>query len=194
MSTTNQQKFQNQHPIQQRLIHQFHQRFLQVLVPLQPKRILEVGCGEGYLLEKIHRAVPTAEMLGVDNNQLALEEGRRIFPQLQLERGDIYHLPQPDHSWDVVIASEVLEHLDHPEQALEELKRVSSRYVVLSVPHEPWFRLGNLARGRHLKRLGNHPEHINLWSRAKFARFVGQHLNVKTVTGSFPWTLIVAEV
>src|SRR4030065_660295 len=67
---------------------------------------------------------------------------------------------------------EVREHLDQPLDALRELNRVSRKYVLLSVPYEPWFRLGNLARGRHLSRFGNHPEHVNLWSRSGFSRFV----------------------
>lgn len=193
MSTTNQQKFLNQAPIQKKLIGQFHEKFITVLSGLQPSSVLEVGCGEGYLLSKIHDALPDVPLLGLDNLNVALAEGRRLFPKLRLESGDIYRLDQPDKSWDVAIASEVLEHLDEPLRALEELQRVSQRYVVLSVPHEPWFRLGNLARGRHLRRLGNHPEHVNLWSRKGFVRFVSQRLNVQSVKSAFPWTIVIAK-
>lgn len=195
MATTNQQKFLNQTPIQQGLIGNFHTRFIRVASDIQPKSILELGCGEGYLLSQLHQHFPSVPMLGLDNLDVALDEGHRIFPELQLMHGDIYHIAQPDKSWDLVIASEVLEHLDDPLAALKELKRVSSRHVLLSVPHEPWFRLGNLARGRHLSRLGNHPEHVNLWSRSGFAKFVGQELQVDRVIGAaFPWTIVLAHV
>jgi ubiquinone/menaquinone biosynthesis C-methylase UbiE len=120
-------------------------------------------------------------------------EGRRLFPRLHFDIGDIYHLAQASRSWDVVIVSEVLEHLDRPGEALDEVIRVAQRYVLLSVPHEPWFRIGNLARGRHVRRFGNHPEHVNLWSRKSFVQFVGKHATVQTVTGAFPWTIVLAK-
>lgn len=194
MSTTNQQKFLNQTPIQLKLVGQFHKKFMKVLSGLSPETILELGCGEGYLLSKIHEQMPGVSKLGLDNLPQALEEGHRLFPDLKLEIGDIYHIAHADKSWDVVIASEVLEHLDEPLKALEELRRVAQRYVILTVPHEPWFRLGNLARGRNIKRFGNHPEHLNLWSRKSFVRFVSQRMTVQMVKGAFPWTIVVAKV
>lgn len=194
MATTNQKKFLDQTPIQQFLVGGFHHKFLNVLTGVQPSSVVELGCGEGYLLEQIHRRLPTTPMLGLDNNDQALAEGKKIFPHLQLQLGDIYHINQANKSWDVAIASEVLEHLDHPDQALEELKRVAQRYVILSVPYEPWFRLGNLGRLRHLRRFGNHPEHVNLWTQRGFATFVGQHLQVEKVYSAFPWTIILARV
>ncbi len=194
MSTTNQKKFLNQTPIQQFLVGGFHEKFVNVLARTAPTSILELGCGEGYLLEKIYHRLLHVKLLGLDNAEAALTEGRRLFPSLHLQSGDIYHINQPDHSWDVVIASEVLEHLSHPERALQELKRVAKRYVLLSVPNEPWFRLGNLGRGRHLRRFGNHPEHVNLWSYHGFVRFVGRWLKVESVINAFPWTIVLAHV
>lgn len=193
MSTTNQQKFENQNRIQQKLIGGFHAKFLDVLAKAQPKSVLELGCGEGYLLTKIAQAYPSIPLLGLDNNQAAVDEGHRIFPKLKLDVGDIYNIAQPDGSWDVVVASEVMEHLEQPIKALEELRRVSSRYVLLSVPHEPWFRLGNFARGRHVRRFGNHPEHINLWSRKSFVTFIRQRLTPISITSAFPWTIVLAQ-
>lgn len=193
MSTTNQQKFQSEHPVQKFLIGRFHRRFVKALRDIAPASILEVGCGEGYLLNTIRAAFPDIHLRGVDILDEALIEGRRLFPDLDLQHGDIYRLNETDRSWDVVVASEVLEHLDDPRAALRELKRVAKRAVILSVPHEPWFRLGNLARGRHLTRLGNHPEHINLWSRHAFQHFVRQEFRRVRVGGSFPWTIVTAE-
>lgn len=193
MSTTNQQKFLNRTPIQQGLIGNFHRLFLNTLASVQPQSILELGCGEGYLLDTIHRRLPTVPLLGLDNYQPALGEGQRLFHHLNMQLGDIYHIGQQVASWDVVIASEVLEHLHEPRAALIELKRVAKRYVLLSVPNEPWFRLGNFARGRNWRRFGNHPEHVNLWSQHGFARFVTKELSVEKVIPAFPWTIVLAK-
>ncbi|MBI4092999.1 MAG: class I SAM-dependent methyltransferase [Candidatus Kerfeldbacteria bacterium] len=193
MTTTNQAKFTDQNPIQQWLIRHFQQRFIALLKTVQPRSILEVGCGEGYLLNVLRQEFTNVNARGLDVNDRALAEGKRLFPFLDLRPGDIYQIPETDRSWDVVIASEVLEHLDRPSEALRELGRVADRYVLLTVPNEPWFRLGNLGRGRHLKRFGNHPEHVNLWSKSSFASFVSKTLKPTRITGSFPWTIVLAE-
>lgn len=191
--TTNQAKFENANPVQRGLLSRFQRAFLAQLRSVQPQSVLEAGAGEGFLLSAIQKAFPVIPLLGVEVSGTALAEGKRLFPSLPLERGDIYHLVQKEKSWDVVVCSEVLEHLTDPSAALGELQRVARRYILLSVPNEPWFRLGNFARGRHLRRLGNTPEHINLWSKNGFARFVAQQLSIVTVTSSFPWTIVLAK-
>ncbi len=193
MTSTNQHKFQDRNPVQRTLVGQFQRKFLNVLQSVQPQSVLEAGCGEGYLLDQIHRRLPQVTLLGLDADPQAVAEGRRLWADLPIKNGDIYRIDQPDQAWDVTVASEVLEHLHRPLDALAELKRVARRYVILSVPHEPWFRLGNLARGRHLRRLGNHPEHVNLWSRKSFVRFVSQRLTPLRVTSAFPWTIVLAK-
>jgi len=194
MITTNQQKFENNNPVQQWLIRRFQNKLISNLTAVKPQSILEVGCGEGFLLNVLARRFPDCRLMGIDNNRSALVAGRQLFPHLVLEHGDAYRLDLADRSWDVVIASEVLEHLDRPQVALDELHRVAQRYLLLSVPNEPWFRLSNLARGRHLRRLGNHPEHLNLWSRRAFEDFVKTTVAPELVTGAFPWTIIRASV
>jgi ubiquinone/menaquinone biosynthesis C-methylase UbiE len=193
MITTNHQKFENPNPIQKFLIGRFHHQISEAIAGLQPGNLLELGCGEGFFLNALKKRLPDLPVLGLDYSDEALVNGKKVFPNLPLEKGDIYKIAQPDASWDVVVASEVLEHLEHPDEALRELRRVTKRYVVLSVPHEPWFRLSNLARGRNIKRLGNHPEHINLWSASAFKGFVGEFLTVERVISSFPWTIVVAH-
>lgn len=192
--TTNQQKYESSNPLRKLFLRPFQQRFLQVITDLQPTDLLEVGAGEGFLLEKIHHSLPTVRLVGLDVEPEIVAAGQRIFPHLDLRQGDIYKLNEPSHSWDVVVASEVLEHLDRPGAGLAELKRVAKQYVVLSVPWEPGFRLLNFARGKHLRRWGNHPEHINNWTQQSFKKFVSSQLTVERVIPSFPWTIIVAKV
>ena len=63
-------------------------------------------------------------------------------------QGYLEEMPFGDEQFDLVVASEVLEHLYEPERFLERLCRLSRGPVLLTVPHEPWFRLCNLLRGR----------------------------------------------
>ena len=87
---------------------------------------------------------------------------------------------------------EVLEHLSDPAAGLRELARVSSRHLLLSVPHEPFFRGSNLLTGRYLSALGNTPGHVQHWTGAGFQRFVSRAANVRAVASPYPWTIIWA--
>ena len=116
-----------------------------------------------------------------------------MHPKLTLKEGTIYALPYKDNSFDLIICSEVLEHLEHPDKALEELQRVSKKYVALSVPNEPIFMISNFLRGKNWSRWGNDIEHINHWSTRKFAKFVSKEFSIVEVKRSFPWTIVIAK-
>ena len=47
--------------------------------------------------------------------------------------------------------------------------------LVVSVPWEPWFRLGNLGRGKNVARWGNDPEHVNFFNPRKLRAALGAH-------------------
>jgi SAM-dependent methyltransferase len=96
-------------------------------------------------------------------------------------------LPFGRASFDAVVCLEVLEHLEDPMAAVEELLRVARLAVVLSVPYEPWFRLGNLLRGKYLSGLGNHPEHIQHWNPRRFRRLLAATGQEVRVVEAFPW-------
>ncbi len=194
MSSTNQQKYESVNPLRKIFLRPFQRRFVTTITTTQPQSLLEVGCGEGFLLTEIQAALPATRVVGMDVVPEFVHEGHRLFPGLDLRVGDIYHINQPDQSWDTVVASEVLEHLERPAQALAELARVAKRHLVLSVPWEPWFQAMNFARGQHLRRWGNHPEHINHWSPKTFEKLVGQYAKVTQVKTSLPWIILVAQV
>ena len=108
--------------------------------------------------------------------------------------GTLYSLDFPDKAFDVVICSEVLEHLEKPEMALKELQRVTKSVLLLTVPHEPWFRLGNLFSLHNVMRLGDPVDHINHWSFSCFQQFttgVLDDFSCKYET-SFPWSICLA--
>ncbi|HKG25565.1 MAG TPA: methyltransferase domain-containing protein, partial [Thermomicrobiales bacterium] len=115
-------------------------------------------------------------------------------PNATFQAASIFDIPYPDRSFDVVGCFEVLEHQRDPAAALRELARVADRAVVLSVPHEPYFSLANVARGKNLnvRPRGSDPDHRQFWTRRAFGDFVDQVLDVQWLGGSFPWTICVA--
>ena len=107
--------------------------------------------------------------------------------------GDATRLPFEDGSIDLVVGLEVLEHVPAPERALADIARVCAGTAVLSVPREPIWRVGNMARGRYLRDLGNTPGHVNHWSARSFERFVGTTMRVERTAKPLPWTMVAAR-
>jgi len=192
-TTDNYRKHTSKNPVQKYLIERFYTTFLAEIKKLKPDSILDVGCGEGFTLERLQDAGIGKKLEGVDYLDTAIQIGRKQFPQFTLRQGNIYALPYKDDSFDLLICSEVLEHLEHPDEALKELFRVTKKYVVFSVPNEPWFMASNFIRGKNWSRLGNDIEHINHWTSFSFARFIQKEFKVRMLRKPFPWTIIIAE-
>lgn len=184
-------KYHAGNPIERRMMSGFLGALDSLVASLDPTSILEVGVGEGEILERMRARFPGAVTKGLDlPDEHLLEHWRRR--QLDAEFGDATALPYADASFDLVLAIEVLEHIERPERALAELQRVCAGHVVLSVPREPIWRIGNLARGRYVRALGNTPGHVNHWSARTFTRFVDTAFAVDARRQPVPWTMVRA--
>lgn len=151
---------------------QAFQRFLlSMIAPPAPSEILDAGCGEGYFTAVLADTFPDADVLGLDASEGAVNYAREHFgANASFNVGDLFDLPFADASFDVVVCSEVLEHLDEPARAFAELKRVARRRVVLTVPLEPYFKFFNdVARAL---RISKDPGHVQFWTHTQFKEFV----------------------
>lgn len=108
------------------------QRMIELL-PRGAQRILDVGCGNGYLLQRL-ADVTDAELHGLDYNKPSLPQ--ELQGRVQLHEGSINHLPFEDRTFDVVVCSHVLEHLPDPWRAVSELTRVASKQLQVVVPRQ----------------------------------------------------------
>lgn len=193
METTNYEKFQTSNPVVRRLFDRFFDRVSAEIEASHPTRVLDAGCGEGETIERLGPILPKP-VQGVDLNPESVEFASARLPEHHFEVGDLTALRFEDSSFDLVLCLEVLEHIPEPGAALAEIARVSSSEIVLSVPHEPWFRLGSLARGNYLSGWGNHPEHVNHWNPRSFRRFLEPVVDVVEVRTSLPWVIARCRV
>lgn len=194
-TSSNLRKHTNPNPLQQHLLARFHRRAVALIRQVEPApvRILDAGCGEGFAMREVVGDGP-AQVVGLDGSAGAVRVAQGLNPRHRFMAGDLYGLPFPDRSFDLVLCMEVLEHLDAPERGLAELCRVSAGWLLLSVPNEPLFRGANFLRGKNVRALGNDPGHVNHWSARRFVRFVSGYCAVTRVQTSFPWTLALCRV
>jgi 2-polyprenyl-3-methyl-5-hydroxy-6-metoxy-1,4-benzoquinol methylase len=193
----NAQKHESSNPVQRQLIDAFHRRAIAAIRQADPACILEVGCGEGYVLAALQAAGIRADLIGVDLSEPAITAARgRVAAPAQLQVGDAREVTSAfsGRRPDLVMMLEVLEHLDDPEAMLDDLAALTTRHVLLSVPREPWFRGMNLLRLKHVRELGNDPEHINHWSSRAFISTVRRHFDIVSTARPFPWTMVLAQV
>lgn len=190
----NKQKHESKNPIQQALLGRFKTQAVRLARSVAPSTILEVGCGEGYMLDEMSRAGIGHDLLGVDISEPAIDDARaRLGDRARVECRDARELADDGRTFDLVMMLEVLEHIPEPAQMLPILERLSTRYLLLSVPWEPFFRGLNFLRGKHVRALGNDPEHVNHWGRRGFMRFVEHRFHVVETPMVFPWTMVLAE-
>jgi SAM-dependent methyltransferase len=108
---------------------------LEEMVPDDVVRILDVGCGDGAITNRLARRW---DVSGVDQSATALQHLATTAVQ-----GSATRLPFPDMSFDLVLSSEMLEHLPTREYraAIAEMRRVTRRYLLISVPYREDLRL-----------------------------------------------------
>ena len=96
--------------------------------------LIEIGCGDGALLEYIHRQRPDIRLVGYEIADDPVERARRRGLE-EIEVFDGSHVPTADDSFDIAILSHVLEHVPDPVGTLVEAGRIAST-VVGEVPLE----------------------------------------------------------
>jgi ubiquinone/menaquinone biosynthesis C-methylase UbiE len=188
-------KYGSSNPLVRRLMSGFEHCMFDMLDTAQPRSIVDIGCGEGVLTELWAKRTP-GKVVGIDldDPKLRIEWERRSRPNLEFRTGLGHELDYEDRGFDMATAMEVLEHVPDPDAVLGEMARVSARWVLVSVPREPLWRVLNMARGAYLRQLGNTPGHLNHWSKRGFAQLLRRYGEVVELRSPFPWTMALVRV
>jgi 2-polyprenyl-3-methyl-5-hydroxy-6-metoxy-1,4-benzoquinol methylase len=127
---------------------------------LQPASIVDIGCGTGHLLRRVLDALPHEPhvVVGVDYTRSAISVARRLVPEGTFVVADMNTVDLGQH-FDLVLCTEVLEHLDKPESALASLAGMCAPggRMLISVPDG--------ARD-------DFEGHVNFWSAEEFSAFL----------------------
>ena len=104
-------------------------QIIELLEELDVKSILDVGCGNGFLINSLPSDI---KVVGMDISEEALKYVKREYVT-----GSIEDIPFEDNSFDLVVCSDVIEHLyeDVLIKGIDELKRVSKKYLLMIYPY-----------------------------------------------------------
>ncbi|MEA2427311.1 MAG: hypothetical protein QOF37_939 [Thermoleophilaceae bacterium] len=189
-------KYGSQNPVVKRLMAGFEQSLDELFTTAAPRSILDVGCGEGVLTSQWAERLGDGRIVGIDleDPKLRAEWETRARPNLEYRAEEATSLSFADDEFDMATAIEVLEHVPQPERTVAEMARVAHRWLLVSVPREPVWRMTNMARGAYLKDLGNTPGHVNHWSKRSFVALLSRYGKVEHVRSPFPWTMLLVRV
>ena len=169
-------KYNSKNIVVKKIMNGFFSDMADLLKGLDYTTVLDGGCGEGHVADFIYHQKSSLEIEAFDISAKVVEEAANRYPNIKFATGSVYEIDRPDNAYDLVVSCEVLEHLESPEYAIKELLRVTNKFLLLSVPREPIWRVLNMARGKYWKNFGNTPGHIQHWSKRGFADFVAQHI------------------
>jgi SAM-dependent methyltransferase len=188
-------KYGSQNPVVRRRVGGFERSLDELWHMASPGSILDVGCGEGVLTSEWAERLE-GRIVGIDlpDPKLEAEWQKRQRPNLEYRVEEATSLSFADGEFDMATAIEVLEHGPDPEATVAEMARVSSKWLLVSVPREPIWRMTNMARGAYWKTLGNTPGHVNHWSKVSFVSMLSRHGKVEEVRTPFPWTMVLVRV
>ncbi|MDP7247351.1 MAG: class I SAM-dependent methyltransferase [Candidatus Peribacteraceae bacterium] len=190
MSSGNWDKYMNAGKIQAFFVKRFLVHILDLFGKTNGKSVLDLGCAEGFVINKIKNKYPSVRCEGIDIDEAALSRGRNLHPDLILKTGDLLNTSEINVDTDVVMCLEVLEHLPDTKSALSSLRTLNKNYLILSVPNEPLFRISNFLRLKYILRFGNRPDHVHCWGRRKFSKIIKDAgFEIIDQRYPFPWQI-----
>lgn len=153
-------------------------------IVMDVKRVLDMGCGLGFLVSEIKRRKKPAFIAGADFSQAAVDASKQRFPGITFFQHDITQPIPKDSPFDVIFCTEVLEHIEYPHVALRNLREGlhASGILILTVPNG---------------RVDTLNEHLNFWSPESWRVFLERECpNARVVTGQLslgPYNFAIVE-
>lgn len=149
---------------------------LTLMGDVSKKRILDAGSGEGYFLDKMN----CKEKFGIELSKKRIEKSKKLYPNLNVKIGNVTDLPFKDDFFDIIVCSEVLEHVSGYEQALKEFKRCvkPDGSIIVSFPNELTVSLGRLMI---LKFPPREVDHINSIKPKNITQILGKNFKHSNV-------------
>jgi len=145
-----------------------------IIAGLGPRRLIDVGCGSGYLASLVSARMPGVHMDGTDISGVALDRAGKWFKRVWRTDLNNETLSAEAGFYDAAVCVEVLEHLYDPAHALEGIHRCLSKggRLVATVPNLAFWRYRwDLLRGRIPLAISD-PRHLHAFTPGVFSELL----------------------
>lgn len=192
--SVHQKKYQTVNFLKRFFIFLFLKKTASLIKEIKAKKILDIGCGEGQVINFLKKENSTLKFTGFDVSKEAVDRVKKILPEEKFSVANIYQVDKifQNQGFDLVLILEVLEHLKQPDLALGKLKKLKTRYFLFSVPKEPWFSFGNFLMGKNITRLGRDKDHRWFWKREEFLDLLKQDFKIIKLINNPFWTIVLS--
>lgn len=100
--------------------------------------VVDIGCGDGVLLYLLQKKIKeySFKISGVDLSEDALKVAKSKIGEGNFIKNDVYNTGFQENSFDLIISSDVIEHVKQPEKMLAEIKRIAKKdaLIIISTP------------------------------------------------------------
>lgn len=130
-------------PWQQKIIKDF----LKMTLIKKGCRCLDAGCGIGNNLPTLLKFSKNIFACDIYDNAISYSKEKHKNAFISFIKADINQIPFPSNYFDIIICTEVIEHIDNPTQTIKELFRVlknNSGYLIISSPN--YFNLAGIVK------------------------------------------------
>jgi len=131
------------------------------------KNALEVGCAEGIVINRLRELLHVQKCYGIDVSHTFLSHGRAAYPEVEFIQVSGIKSPFADKSMDLIVLSDIIEHIEDLNSFMKEVKRVG-KMVLLKVPLDKylWRKLVSEPLGRSSVVGAGHPDgHLREFSK-----------------------------
>jgi SAM-dependent methyltransferase len=137
-------------------------------------KVIDVGCGRGEMIGLLQQAEYHVEGFDADPECVKISSQYGVCKQGTFEQlCDLY----PENSFDVAVSLHVIEHLENPKVGVEQLKRISKKYILLATPNLSSFVHLRFSRSIGRSNLG----HISGWNYSHLANFLSNICHLRIV-------------
>ena len=125
-------------------------------LPVAPNSLIDLGTADGLMLQDLKSTYKTCNTVGIEFNHKLVEIAQGYYPDLDIRQGDVEDLSSfEDNSFDVAVATAIIEHVARPQSFISEVQRVlkPNGILILTAPDPFWERIatavGHLADEQH---------------------------------------------
>jgi 2-polyprenyl-3-methyl-5-hydroxy-6-metoxy-1,4-benzoquinol methylase len=141
--------------VEQNINSEFHRRRIELTIDLIREaislvqgtpQILDLGCGQGHVTDKMRQTLLSAEFTGLDYSISAIDYAHEHYPEIDFSVGDAYASPYSKDFFDLVVCNNLWEHVPDPIFLLSKIKEICKPggYIIISTPSR--YRVVNLVR------------------------------------------------